>query len=262
MADLPIMPLYTDALLADCAYLPNEAFGGYVRLLAMWWRAGAKPLSETKLRAYSGLADDMLDLVKDHLTQTEEGWTQKKLFAEYQRKIEKSQKARASAKSRWKPPEECETDANAMRSECDRMPNAPPNAMLTMNHEPVLESTDVDSKPYCSRDVVERMMEAGGKAIADPARSPRIVVTTEPDAWLRNGFDLELDILPTIQRLAAGRPPQSIQNWRYFTDAIAEANADRTRVIELPDAKARASPARRPNPMDALQKYLVNKPHD
>jgi uncharacterized protein YdaU (DUF1376 family) len=39
MAEFPAMPLYTDALLADCGHLSDAEFGLYVRLLIQMWRS-------------------------------------------------------------------------------------------------------------------------------------------------------------------------------------------------------------------------------
>jgi hypothetical protein len=47
--------------------------------------------------------------------------------------------------------------------------------------------------------------------------------------WLADGFDLDLDILPTISRLsnAARQRGKSISSLNYFNQAIAEAHAER-----------------------------------
>lgn len=42
MAELPIMPLKTDALLADTMHMSAEEFGVYCRLLFVMWRHGGK----------------------------------------------------------------------------------------------------------------------------------------------------------------------------------------------------------------------------
>lgn len=42
MAELPIMPLMTDALLADTMHMSAEEFGVYCRLLFVMWRHGGK----------------------------------------------------------------------------------------------------------------------------------------------------------------------------------------------------------------------------
>lgn len=51
-------------------------------------------------------------------------------------------------------------------------------------------------------------------------------------AWLAAGYDLEADILPTVRRLMGIRngqgPPKSL---KYFTQAIADAHAERTGTV-------------------------------
>lgn len=42
MAELPVLPLKTDALLADTTHMSAEEFGAYVRILLAMWRHGAK----------------------------------------------------------------------------------------------------------------------------------------------------------------------------------------------------------------------------
>lgn len=42
MAELPILPIKTDALLADTTHMSAEEFGVYCRLLFVMWRHGAK----------------------------------------------------------------------------------------------------------------------------------------------------------------------------------------------------------------------------
>ncbi len=42
MADLPILPLKTDALLADTGHLSAEEFGAYCRILFTMWRHDAR----------------------------------------------------------------------------------------------------------------------------------------------------------------------------------------------------------------------------
>jgi len=56
--------------------------------------------------------------------------------------------------------------------------------------------------------------------------------------WLDRGFDPELDIIPTVQAVMAKRgnqePPTSM---KYFDKAVAQAFADRTRAITIPEGK-------------------------
>lgn len=42
MAEFPILPLKTDALIADTSHMTAEQFGAYVRLLIVAWRHGGR----------------------------------------------------------------------------------------------------------------------------------------------------------------------------------------------------------------------------
>lgn len=57
MAETPIMPLYTDALLADTAHLSPDEFGAYMRLLVAMWRAPEPclPNDDSRLARIAGV---------------------------------------------------------------------------------------------------------------------------------------------------------------------------------------------------------------
>lgn len=134
MAELPIMPLMTDALEGDTAGLSHERFGQYMRLLVRWWRDGCAPASAEHLQELCGIDANAFDKLKRFLTETPDGYVQKKLFSTYERQIERSQKAKDAARKRW----QCDGNANAS-------PNADANAMLSINHEPSSLSKDKQS---------------------------------------------------------------------------------------------------------------------
>lgn len=50
-------------------------------------------------------------------------------------------------------------------------------------------------------------------------------------AWLAEGFDPDLDIIPTVQRVMASRKGSPPKNLRYFEQAIADANAQRLQPV-------------------------------
>ena len=39
MAEFPALPLFTDAVIADCNHLTDEEFGAYMRILIVMWRS-------------------------------------------------------------------------------------------------------------------------------------------------------------------------------------------------------------------------------
>lgn len=61
------------------------------------------------------------------------------------------------------------------------------------------------------------------------------------DQWIANGWDYELDILPTIRRLMQnkrGPPPKTL---KYFEQAIADAHAERHRPLPKGNPNASTS---------------------
>ncbi len=77
-------------------------------------------------------------------------------------------------------------------------------------------------------DLTERMLDAGGKAFANPAGAMSLLTYSEQARWLEAGCDIEMDIIPTIRARTAKAPPGSIRSWSYFTQAVADAKAKRT----------------------------------
>jgi hypothetical protein len=58
------------------------------------------------------------------------------------------------------------------------------------------------------------------------------------EVWIRQGFDAEKDIIPTVKAVMAKRGKQDPpSNLKYFDKAIAQAFADRTRTIAIPEGK-------------------------
>ena len=56
MAELPFMPVATDALIADTAHMSAAEFGAYMRILiAMWRNGGWLPDDEQALRRIAGV---------------------------------------------------------------------------------------------------------------------------------------------------------------------------------------------------------------
>jgi hypothetical protein len=80
------------------------------------------------------------------------------------------------------------------------------------------------------------MLDAGGKAFANPAGSMGLLTFSEQARWLADGCDIELDILPTIRARTAKASPGSIRSWSYFTQAIADAKA--ARLTPMPTGQA------------------------
>lgn len=90
MAELPVMPLYTDALVADTTNLSALEFGVYMLLLTAMWRAGGTlPNNDVDLRRIGRISANNWPKVRDRVMRllTVEGdhVTQKRLREEFEK---------------------------------------------------------------------------------------------------------------------------------------------------------------------------------
>lgn len=70
------------------------------------------------------------------------------------------------------------------------------------------------------------LFEAGGSALNRTTTG--LASLSVPLSWADAGCDLELDVLSTIRRLCKDASPGSFRSWKYFTEAIHQAKAERT----------------------------------
>lgn len=108
MAVFPALPLFTDAITADCSHLTDEEFGRYVRILILMWRSPdcripADPHWLCKRLRVDALAyaQHVQPLLHEFCTEDAGWWTQKRLVKEYQYVQALTEKRRKAAESRW-----------------------------------------------------------------------------------------------------------------------------------------------------------------
>lgn len=107
MAEMPAMPIWTDALLGDTSHLSPAEFGAYMRILLVMWRhRGYLPRDEHAVRRVTGMSNSnwsrsrarVLALLNE--AESPDGrpkWSQHRLLKEYARALEKSAKQRQRA---------------------------------------------------------------------------------------------------------------------------------------------------------------------
>lgn len=108
MAELPILPLKTDALLADTTHMSTEEFGAYCRILFVMWRHDAKlPADATELARIAGVTEVRWQKIAERVTRpltTAGGFmSQKRLTATWLDVQELRKKRAAAAARRWTP---------------------------------------------------------------------------------------------------------------------------------------------------------------
>lgn len=92
MAQAPIMPVFTDALIGDTTHLSTEQFGAYVLILIATWRNNGEPLPDDDKQlanvTRAGLQKwkkNLRPMVSKFFTVNASGWHQKRLESEWQR---------------------------------------------------------------------------------------------------------------------------------------------------------------------------------
>ena len=112
MAEFPSLPLFTDAIIADCYHLSDTEFGRYMRLLILMWRSPAcrvpqdpNWLSKRLFCDALAYAEHVHPIMQEFCTQVTEDsskwWVQKRLRKEYVYVQSLTEKRRNAAKKRW-----------------------------------------------------------------------------------------------------------------------------------------------------------------
>ncbi len=125
MANLPFMPFWTDAYLADTVHLTTEQHGAYLLLLFQAWRSPDCSLvdDDTLLALQAKVSPAKWRAMKPvvmafwKLDKRRKKWVQKRLRIEREKAMERKAKARDSAVTRWKGKEK--SDAKALRRQSE-----------------------------------------------------------------------------------------------------------------------------------------------
>ncbi len=109
MAELPFLPIATDAYLADCDHLTDAEHGRYFLILMALWRAPMQRLPNDDewlarkfRRSVEAVQAELRPLIKE-FCQCDGNWiTQKRLSKEFKRARKSVNQRSAAAKSRWR----------------------------------------------------------------------------------------------------------------------------------------------------------------
>lgn len=96
-----------------------------------------------------------------------------------------------------------------------------------------------------------QLREACNGALANPAVAQGLFDLSAPLGWIKNGCDLEADILPTLRAIGKRDHGKGISSWQYFSRPVAAAKARREQGLPpvsagevAHSAPAKISPAR------------------
>jgi hypothetical protein len=109
-------------------------------------------------------------------------------------------------------------------------------------------------------------LAACGEGMAPAARAAITATTATIGAWLKAGFDLDLDVLPVIAERTAKARGSPIRTWEYFSQAIAARHAKRIAQAARSQgageagagpAVAPGSPATAPGSQSGIPEHLL-----
>jgi uncharacterized protein YdaU (DUF1376 family) len=110
MAEFPALPLYTDALLADCGHLSDTELGLYLRLLIQMWRSpsadGCLPDDDAWLarrfhRSIEAIQSELRPIIAEFCQVRGKKITQRRLQRELEHAREYRRKQAERAKTMW-----------------------------------------------------------------------------------------------------------------------------------------------------------------
>ncbi len=134
MADFPYLPLFTDAIMADCGHLTDAEFGLYVRILMTMWRTPSCqiPADADWLEKRFKLPITVVGVILAEFCSCDGNfWSQKRLLREKDFVNKTSKRQSVRAKSRWN---KDKPDATAMQA-LHRSGNAPTPTPISLKKE-------------------------------------------------------------------------------------------------------------------------------
>lgn len=119
-----------------------------------------------------------------------------------------------------------------------------------------------DAKPVDLAASMKRITDAAKPILRDGGMSSTLMGTASEIAkWLKDGCDLEADILPAIQ--AAVAKGAVVSSWTYFSQSIVNAKASREQALPAPTQTRPTAAGRKPKTFatyDALMQQVTGAP--
>lgn len=233
MADLPFMPLYTDALLGDTTHLDATEFGAYCLILFTMWRSGGSlPDDDARLakvaRVNPAAWRKIGPIVREFLTPDGAGkLTQKRLAAELSTRLERRAVA-AEIGSRGGRAKSLKTQQGGLANatpQLEQTPSEPPSKTVATlyqarNQIPELAvAADVEGSNSAREAALAGLRRRIGAVFERLGSLPP--ETGHAGTWLAAGYEPDL-IVRTVEEIAARNG--KVRSLRYFDDAIREAH--------------------------------------
>lgn len=251
MAELPFMPLAVESWEADTSHLTDAQDGLYGRLVRLLWKSPGQRIPNEdgwiahKLRrTVEAVASEVRPLLKEFF-QTDGNWIKhKRVTKEWRRAIKTTRQRSEAAKSRWNKKKDASERTTGKH---DAAVILTPTLTLTLTLTPTEVREDppaADARARCLALVEESLPEVRNDLRAYPALTSSQGMV---EAWIREGADLERDIVPAItaecMKLSAkGKKPIGFS---WFAEAVAANKARNTAPLpEVANGKFSRSESR------------------
>lgn len=122
-----------------------------------------------------------------------------------------------------------------------------PNQTLTKDTK---NTTTVLLAPEDQKSLNDRLIAACNGALDNPVNCMGLLNLSIPQMWIRDGADIDLDVIPTLEAAGKKYHGKRIRDWNYFSGMIGDAKAKRLRGMPEPSAP-RPQHASYPTPADA-----------
>jgi len=217
------MPMYWDAYLADTTHLTTEEHGAYLLLLAaMWRRDGSVPDNDKDNARILGLSLAKWRKIKQRLspflTFENESISQKNLQKIWEKTQEKIQKNKQNGAKGGRP----KSNDNNDLAKPNGFNSVNPNESIPYPYpEPEPKDDDyhhLDDDEKNRLDLIEAKLRRAAKLENSPA--PMLFDISPILMMMKEGFDIDRQIIPVIKKISDNRDTSKITSWKYFATAI------------------------------------------
>lgn len=266
MSAPPYMKLYVADYLGDTHHMGALEHGAYLLLLMGMWRAGgALPAADKNLAKIARCTPAEWDAIKDTVLalfkRSRSKLTHKRLAAELA-KYENTSGKRSEAGKRGASEKANKNNVPPQAIASENESNCRHNQSHNQNQKEDIaavavgaEERDDDWPDGQALDHAKTLEQLNNRI--DPQRQTGLIVSLgEIARWRQQGFSWGLDVIPTITAHAAKSRADPVRGWNYFSPAIAQAHANRTRPAET--VTPQAPHERRHSPTDKFERHQAN----